>query len=83
MNYADGNEARLGDHVQMGDDKSGIVVCDLDRGEFSPEHPIEQWGYLRKGCMVEFGNFGVIHFPQTDPDNDLVLIRRANDLAPS
>ena len=75
MKYSDGKEIRVGDHVRLGDDDGGIVVCSIDADEYTSEHPKEQWGYLGKGVMIEFPRYGLIHF--AEPDEDLELIQRA------
>jgi hypothetical protein len=54
MKYSDGREVRLGDKVKLGADAQGVVVCSIDNGEYSQEHPEAQWGYLKKGVMIEF-----------------------------
>lgn len=71
MNYKSGDEVRLGDKVRLGDD-IGIVVCVIDRDEYSHEHPREQWSYLKKGIMIEFPSLGLIHFPAFEPDLEFV-----------
>ncbi len=75
MNYADGREARIGDRVRLGADDRGVVVCSIDRGEYSSEHPREKWGYLGRGIVVDFPKFGIIHY--TEPEEDLVLLSRS------
>jgi len=77
MKYPDGQAIRLGDKVRLGTDVEGVVVASIDTGEFGQEHPEAQWGYLKKGVMIEFkGTYGLIHYPDT-PDSDLKLLRRA------
>ncbi len=75
MKYFDGQEVFIGDRVRLGDDDGGIVVCSIDRGEYSDEHPREKWSYLGKGVMIEFPLFGLIHYEE--PEEDLVLISRS------
>ena len=74
MKYWDGQEVRLGDRVKLGEDEGGIVVSSMDTDEYSTEHPKEQWSYLKKGVMIEFPKYGLIHYE--DPDEDLELISR-------
>src|SRR5215472_833128 len=54
MKYPDGQAIRLGDKVRLGTDVEGVVVASIDTGEFGQEHPEAQWGYLKKGVMIEF-----------------------------
>lgn len=75
MKYLDGKEVRLGDRVRLGEDSGGVVVCSIDSDEYSEEHPKEQWSYLKKGVMIEFPKYGLIHF--LEPEEDLVLLSRA------
>lgn len=74
MKYWDGEDVRLGDRVALGDDRSGIVVASMDTGEYDDAHPEAQWSYLKKGVMIEFPRYGLIHFEE--PDEDLILIER-------
>jgi len=49
----------------------------MDTGEYSQEHPEAQWGYLKKGVMIDFPkNYGLIHYPDK-LEEDLVLLARA------
>ncbi len=75
MKYSDGQEVRLGDKVQLGQDAGGIVVCSIDTGEYSAEHPETQWGHLKKGALIKFQIYGLIHYEEPEPD--LQLIERA------
>lgn len=76
MQYADGQEVRLGDVVALGADKNGIIVCVMEDDEYSAAHPREQWSYLSEGAMAEFPTYGLIHI--VNPDQDLKLVRRAS-----
>ncbi len=76
MRYFDGQEVRLWDRVKLGKDERGIVVCSIDTGAYSDEHPKTQWGYLMEGVMIHFSQYGLIHFEE--PDEDLQLIARAD-----
>lgn len=75
MRYSNGNEVLLGDRVKLGRDNGGIVVCSIDRDEYSPDHTREQWAYLKKGVMIHFPHYGLIHYEE--PESDLVLLARA------
>lgn len=75
MKYADGQDVRLGDKVKLGKDEGGVVVCSIDTGEFSNDCPEAQWGYLKKGVMINFPLYGLIHYEE--PETDLQLIARA------
>ena len=75
MKYIDGQDVRLGDRVALGKDEGGVVVCSIDTGEYSSDHTEAQWGYLKKGVMIEFPLYGLIHYEE--PEEDLRLIARA------
>ena len=61
MKYWDGQEARLGDRVKLGEDEGGIVVSSMDTDEYSAEEPKEQWGYLKEGVMIQ-SPYGLVHY---------------------
>ena len=75
MKYPDGQEVRLGDRVKLRQDDGGVVVASIDTNEYSDEHSKAQWGYLKKGVMIEFPKHGLIHYEEPEPD--LQLIARA------
>jgi hypothetical protein len=75
MKYPDGQEVQLGDRVKLGQDDGGVVVASIDTNEYSDEHSKAQWGYLKKGVMIEFPKYGLIHYEEPEPD--LRLIARA------
>jgi hypothetical protein len=60
----------------MGEDRGGVVVCDIGSGEFSADFPADEWAYLQKGIVVTFPTYGVIHMEEPEPD--LHLIDRSN-----
>ena len=41
----------------------------------SDEHSKAQWSYLKRGVMIEFPKYGLIHYEE--PESDLKLIARA------
>lgn len=75
MKYPDGQEVKLGDRVKLGQDEGGIVVCSIDTDEYSADYPKEQWGYLKKGVMINFPLYGLIHYEEPEPD--LQLLQRS------
>lgn len=72
MNYPDGQLVRLGDKVRLGNNKIGIVVCSIDTSEYSTLYPMEDWSYLGSGVIINFMQFGLIHYENPDPDLELV-----------
>ena len=79
MKYRDGQDVRIGDRVQLGEDRGGIVVASMDTGEYTADHPASQWSYLKVGVMIEFLRYGLIHFEE--PDEDLMLIARGDGMS--
>jgi hypothetical protein len=74
MKYWDGQDVELGDRVKLGEDSGGVVVCSIDTKQYSEEHPESAWGYLKKGVMILFPKYGLIHYEE--PEEDLELIAR-------
>ncbi len=79
MRYSDGHEAHIGDHVAIDEKYRGTVVACIDLGEYSIDHPKEQWSYLRRGIMVNTDFGGLVHYPDALNER-IVLLRRADDL---
>ncbi len=77
MKYSDGQDVKIGDKVKLGDDTGGVVVCSIDTGDYSEEHPESAWAYLKKGVMISFPKFGLIHYEE--PEEDLQLISRLTE----
>lgn len=75
MKYFDGQDVRVGDIVGIGEDKGGVVVCDIGSGIYTLEHPEAQWGYLKKGVMIDFPIYGLFHY-EDELEEDVHLISR-------
>jgi hypothetical protein len=73
MRYADGNEIKPGDVVQIDSRYRGTVIASMDLGEYLPGH--EQWAYLKEGVMVDTDFAGLVHYTP-DATDDLVLLKR-------
>lgn len=76
MKYSDGQEVLIGDKVQLGNDRDGVVVCSIDHDAYSQLHPREKWSYLKKGVVIEFPSYGLIHYE--DPEIDLIFLSRGS-----
>jgi len=76
MRYSDGQEARLGDTVSIAGTHRGCVVACLDRSEFSPAYPADEWACLAIGILVDTSFGGLIHYPHPGEEH-LLLIARA------
>jgi len=75
MRYADGNEARLGDKIAIDEKYRGVVVADIDGGEFS-ERYASGWAYLKTGILVDTDFGGLVHYPDAESEH-MVLLERA------
>uniref|UniRef100_UPI003341A1DD hypothetical protein n=1 Tax=Castellaniella defragrans TaxID=75697 RepID=UPI003341A1DD len=64
MNYATGETVRLGDRVGLGQDADGEVVFIIDTGEYGLDYPESQWRCLKKGVMIRFPIYGLIHYEE-------------------
>ncbi|WP_293366982.1 hypothetical protein [Phenylobacterium sp.] len=73
MKYCSGEPVRVCDRVALGG-RPGIVVCSIDDGVYTPDHPATQWAYLEARVMIDFPDFGLIHY--TEPEPDLRLTAR-------
>lgn len=78
MKYADGQEVSVGDVVGLGDDRGGVVVCDIDAGVYLPGDSQSAWGYLKRGVMVVFPSYGHIYY-ESEMEEDAFLIARKRD----
>jgi hypothetical protein len=74
LKYPDGEEARLGDVVRLGERYRGVVVCSFDTDEYSEKFPRGDWEYLAKGILVELEQLGLVHY--VEPEADLHLLER-------
>jgi hypothetical protein len=74
MNYATGEVVKLGDRVGLGQDSGGEVVFIIDTREYSLDYPESRWGgHLKKGVMIHFPLYGLIHYEETvEPDVQLI-----------
>lgn len=61
---------RVGDQVRLGDD-TGEVVFSIDADEYAEEYSRAQWRYLKKGVMINFKKYGLIHYEQAEDDLQL------------
>ena len=50
-------------------------MCSIDTDEYSPDFSREQWSYLGTGVMIQFANYGLVHY--TEPDEDLEFLGQA------
>ena len=64
MKYADGKEAKVGDHVVIDSKYNGIIVANIDDNNYSTEYLNEQWSYLNSGVMIDTDFGGLIHYSQ-------------------
>ena len=75
MIYSDGQRVEVGDIVCLGDQHTGVVVCCVSDGVYSENYTEAEWGFLKRGLVVLFSDFGPIHYDEAE--DDLELISRA------
>ena len=78
LRYPNGEEARLGDTVRIGESERGVVVCSLDTHEYSEQFPRSEWEHLGKGILVEFERLGLVHY--VEPEPTLALVERRHPM---
>jgi len=64
MRYTNGTIIALGDKVLIGGKYHGIVVADINRGEYSKENTKAQWAYLNSGIIIDTDFGGLVHYQQ-------------------
>ena len=75
MKYMDGNEAMVGDKVAIDEKYGGTVVAVLDRGEFAPDYPAEQWSCLEEGVLIDTNFAGLVHYKDFGREEVSLLAR--------
>ncbi|UFZ03592.1 hypothetical protein LQG66_30950 [Bradyrhizobium ontarionense] len=75
MKYPDGQQVALGDRVRLGVNDGGLVVAHIDANEYNADYPKEQWAYLKKGALITFPEYGLLHYEVAE--SDLQLVSRA------
>ncbi len=76
MIYSDGNDAQIGDEIEIDSRYRGMVVANIDLNQFSAEYPKDQWSYLGCGIMVLTDFAGLVHYSNTEHEQ-MRLISRA------
>ena len=57
---------RLGDAVVDQNGLQGRVVANIDRHEFGPQCPKDEWAYLARGILVDTKEAGLVHYEHAD-----------------
>lgn len=75
MNYTNGVQIRIGDHVIVEKNVEGVVVCDYDIKSCLPGYDkwltsdeLESGGTLASGIMVETKELGFLYYAEQDED---------------
>ncbi|MEA5125206.1 hypothetical protein [Xanthomonas floridensis] len=75
MLYADGQEAKAGDLIEIDTHYRGTIVACMDTADYLPGH--ESWSHLGHGIMVDTDFCGLVHYDQASADAEgLLLIAR-------
>lgn len=75
MLYPDGQEAHIGDLIELWRGCDGIVVCSIDANEYSIEYPRKSWEHLGDGILVMSSAAGLVHYRQ--PERTMKLLKRS------
>jgi hypothetical protein len=68
MNYLDGRKVKVGDKVELWQNRYGDVVCSMDDGVYTMDYPEEDWAYLRSGILVKMDNGELMYYSVEDYD---------------
>ena len=78
--YADGQPILLGDRVTI-DSKQwhGKIVALIAEQQCDPSiGSAEEWATLQTGVMVQFDEAGLVHYPDAETADELILLARAD-----
>ena len=64
MKYNDGDKILVGDKVSIDENHHGVVVANIESGDFSESYPKDQWEYLKSGVLIDTDFGGLIHYEQ-------------------
>lgn len=73
MNYDDGTQVSLGDHVRLINGDTGIVVASFDSREFSAHYPESEWGQMTTGVLIRTANGALVRL-----EDQPKLLKRAH-----
>jgi hypothetical protein len=62
MRYSDGNQSRCGDVVLINGRDRGLVLADIEAGQYSDGLKAEDWSYLGRGVLVKTDFAGLVHY---------------------
>jgi hypothetical protein len=65
---------RLGNRLKLSNGDQGLVVCNIDSGDYSNDYPESDWGYLTEGILVVSKKIGLVHYTQEDVNNEGIFI---------
>lgn len=57
---------KIGDRIKILGQVKGVIVANIDSGEYSPEYPAKDWQYLERGLLVIAEGGGLVHLPADD-----------------
>jgi len=62
VNYEDGQAIKVGDRVSIDSNYTGVVVANIEAGDYSKAHAKEQWDYLEVGVLIDTDFGGIVHY---------------------
>ncbi|EHB88912.1 hypothetical protein [Aggregatibacter aphrophilus] len=69
--YGTKQKIKLGDIVKLSNN-NGVVVAIIDDDLYSENYTKKDWEYLEKGLLVNFDEYGLIHY--IEPEEDLMFV---------
>jgi len=76
MKYKTSEDVRIGDRVKLSHGAEGVVVFCIDSDEYSVEYPKSDWSYLNEGAMIKSEELGLVHYPSSDDELELISRRQ-------
>jgi len=77
VTYPDGKKMIVGDGLKLWNGCVGTVVCSIEDDEYTPEHPRDQWAYLKTGVLINSSQTGLIHYHA--PEDLFELLERKRE----
>ena len=72
MNYPSGEKIQVGDVLKLWPGCTGTVVCSMDDDEYSIDYTKDDWGYLKRGILIDSDMAGLILYYEPEPTFELI-----------
>lgn len=64
MKYGRGDKICTGDQVSIDTKYKGVVVANIEAGDYSDNYPKEEWSHLKTGVLIDTDFGGLVHYDQ-------------------